>query len=131
MVLNRIQRWANANGAINGPVGGFGALLGSILNAKINRIHAQFSGQHINHTLNRKGRHGRRGRAICRNLWPVYQDIETNRLHVLKVIAGKGGHRAKHRPHPWKSTTLVTQFGGRRRNLTIALGANLDINRCR
>ena len=58
-------------GPIDRAVGGLGAFLGRVLEAEIERIHADLLGQFVDHALDREGRHRRAGRAIGGLLRPV------------------------------------------------------------
>ena len=128
MVFCGSQRGANADGAIDRAIGGLGALLGGILDAEINRIHADLVGQFVNHAFNRECRHGGRGGAIGRDLGPVDDDFNGFRLDVLQVVAGKGGLRAKIRPGRRKRAALIAQHAVGGSDGAVALGADFHVN---
>ena len=99
MVLRRFERRADADRAIDRAIGGSGAFLRGVLDAELDRIHADLLGQLVDGAFHREGRHRRRRRAIGRGLRPVDQHFVADRLDVLELVAGKRGHGAELGPH--------------------------------
>ena len=128
MIPSSFERGTNADGTINRTIGGFGALLGCILQAQFNRVHADFVGHHVHGAFHRKCSDGGRRRTIGRTFRTIEHHVFRHRFHILEIIAGPGRHGPKFSPGERKCAVLIAQLGKGRRNRTIILRTNFDID---
>ena len=129
MVLRRLERRADADRAVDRTVGRSRAFACGVLDAEVDRIHADLLGQFVDHALHREGRHRRRRRAIGRGLRPVDQNFVADRLDVLEVVAGERGHGAEFGPHAGIGAAGIAQRGVGRGDRAVLAGADLDVDR--
>ena len=107
-------------------VRGLGALLGGILQAQLDRIHAELLGQLIHHALDREGADRRARRAVGRDLGAVGDDVEALREHVRDVVGREGAARgaADRRARERARLQVPGALAGDDR--AVLLGADLD-----
>jgi len=109
MVLCSFKCGANADGAVDRAIGALGALLGGILDAEFDRIHADLLGQFINSAFHGEGRHGSRRRTVGGRLRAVDDDFDAFAFYVLEIVAGEGGHGAEFGPGGGEGAAVIAE----------------------
>ena len=116
-----------AHDRIDRPVHGLGALLGGVLQAQLERIHAELLGQLVEHALDGIGADRSAGRAIGRDLGAVGDDVVAQRVGVRDVVGPEGaaGGAADRRAGEGTGLQPVGPLAGD--DGSIFLGADLDL----
>src|SRR6185312_13332375 len=109
-------------------IGRLGALLGGVLQAELDRIHAELLRQHVERRFDGPRRDRRAGGAIGRDLGPVADDVEADDVHVVDVVAGIRAHagRTDRRAREGARLHLDDAFGGD--DAAVFFSADLDPN---
>ena len=124
--LGRLQRLDQADRPELRPVGGLGALLGRVLEAQLDRVHADRLGDLVDHLLDRELGDRAARRAIGRHLRPVADHVVADHLHVLEVVGREGAHAARLHRRAREGAGLVFQLGLGGDDAAVLLGADLD-----
>ena len=126
MRLGGLQRLDHADRPELRPVGGFRALLGRVLEAQLDRVHADLAGDLVDHALDRELGDRPARRAIGRDLRPVRHHVVADDLDVLQVVGRVGAHAARLHRRAGKGAGLVLELGFRGDDAPVLLGADLD-----
>ncbi len=130
MMLGGFQGRTETNRSIDRAIGRPGAFARRVLDAEIDRCHAELMRQFLDHALDREIRHRRTRCTIGDGLWPVGDDVVTDGADILQMELGEGAHGAEFRRRAaGEGTTLITEGAVGRRDQSIPGDADLDIDR--
>ena len=94
-ILRRLQRLDHADTIEGDAIGGFGALLGGVLQAEIDWIHVESLRQHVDRRFDGPGRDRRAGRTVGSDLGPVAHHVEAFDVDIVDVVAGEAAHAGR------------------------------------
>jgi len=92
---------------------------------------SEFLGHQSDGALDRETGHRRGRRPVGRNLRPIDDDLVTDALYILDVVASPRHHRADITPDAGKGSAAVTQRRMGCDDAAVPGGAELDIDRRR
>src|SRR6185369_14089300 len=127
----RLDRLNEADALVGRAVGRLGALFGGVLEAQLERVHADAPRELVDHALDRECGDRRAWRSIGSELRPIAHHIVADDAHVFELVARESRHGAHVHERAWKGATLKLQLGIAGGKTPILRDTYLDAHRAR